>query len=390
MYSQRVLDRIVLLGPANPAQIIGKFGSPDIMRAYGAYPFEQFVIETRKHYKEVTVISLSVFIDKTWSYKEGNLTVILIPQRPRARNYALDMYRREISLIIECLNDVNPDLVHAHWSYEYALAASLGNFPHLITVHDSPFTILRYYKNIYRFIMLLISIRVRMRTRNFIFVSNYLQAKWKRYYLLRGNFPVINNFTNIDVSAKKSETLNIVISIGDSSRRKNIKCLLKAWQTIELKFEGVELVLVGAGLDVGDPLQKWEKSKLNLKTVTWSGLTSRDGVLELLSRAVVMCHPSLEESQGLSLIEAMALGVPTISGLGTGGNVETVGGSGLLVDVRKFREISAGLDVLLSQPRLRKELSKKGRQIYYSSYRPTPIIELYHEIYLETVYSWAH
>lgn len=389
MYPQSVLHRIVLLGPANPIQIIGKVENSNIEQAYGAYPFEQFVMETRKHYREVTVISLSIFIERTWTYKDDNLNIILIPQRPRARQYALDMYRKEISLILACLNEIKPDLVHAHWSYEYALAATRGKFPYVITIHDSPFTILRYYKNVYRLIMLLISLRVRIRTKNFIFVSSYLQNKWRKHFLLRGNFPIINNFTNIDVSAKKSKSLDIVISIGNSSRIKNIKTLLKAWKSIESKFESVELVLVGAGLGMGDPLQKWEKLNLKLKNVTWLGLTSRDGVLQQLSRSIVMCHPSIEESQGLSLIEAMALGVPTISGLKTGGNLETVGNAGFLVDVRKFGEISWALNILLSDSELREELSNKGKQIYYSSYVPTPIIKQYYEIYVKTYRSWV-
>ena len=388
MYSKTVLNRIVLLGPADPIRIIRKKSNTKFERAYGAYPFEQFVMETRKAYKEVFVISLSIFVDKTWTYVDGNLTVILVPQRKRARYYAIDMFRKEISQIQVELNKINPDLVHAHWSYEYGLAASVGKFPHLITIHDSPITILRYYKNLYRFIMVLISLRVRMNSKNYVFVTHYLLNKWKRYFLLRNNYPVINNFSNIDTNRKANERSNTVISIGDSSNRKNIKKLLYAWRTIELIKSDLVLVLVGPGLGEGDRLQRWEVSNLKLKNVKWAGSTSRDGVLDFLSDSRIMCHPSLEESQGLSLIEAMAIGVPTISGINSGGNVETVRESGYLVDVRNSSEIASALIDLLDDDQLRIQMSSKGIELYSQLYTPNPILEEYRSLYTKIISEW--
>jgi len=388
MYSKTVLNRIVLLGPADPIRIIRKNSNTKFERAYGAYPFEQFVIETRKAYKEVFVISLSIFVDKTWTYVDGNLTVILIPQRKRARYYALDMFKKEISQIQVELNRINPDLVHAHWSYEYGLAASAGKFPHLITIHDSPFTVLTYYKNLYRFIMVLISLRVRMNSKNYVFVTYYLLSKWKKYFILRNNYPVINNFSNIDTNRKYNEKSNTVISIGDSSNRKNIKKLLYAWRTIESIRCDVVLVLVGPGLGEGDRLQRWEESKLKLKNVKWAGSTDREGVLDYLSDSRIMCHPSLEESQGLSLIEAMAVGVPTISGKNSGGNVETVRESGYFVNVRNQRKIAAALIYLLDDDQLRIQMSSKGIELYSQLYTPNPILVEYRNLYKKIISEW--
>ena len=388
MYAETVLNRLVLLGPADPIRIISSNSKAKLERAYGAYPFEQFVIETRKAYKEVFVISLSIFVDEIWTHEDGNLTVVLIPQRKRARYYSLDMFKREISQIQSELKRINPDLVHGHWSYEYGLAAAKSSFPHLITAHDSPFTILKFYRNLYRLIMVIIAIRVRIHSKNFVFVSEYLRKKWKLHFITHDGYPVINNFSNIQSQKTSTKKVTKVISVGDSSRRKNIKTLLFAWKLVQEKHENAILMLVGPGLAKGEHLNQWANKKLKLTNVQWHGTVSREELSRLLTESTIMCHPSLEESQGLSLIEAMALEIPTISGKKSGGNLETVGSSGMLVDVRKPELIANSINCLLEDTKLQSRLSTLGRTRYIDMFEPSKIISQYELEYQNVLLKW--
>ena len=44
----------------------------------------------------------------------------------------------------------DPDIVHAHWTYEFALGAIESRVPTVVTAHDAPLSILRLNPTPYR------------------------------------------------------------------------------------------------------------------------------------------------------------------------------------------------------------------------------------------------
>ena len=66
---------------------------------------------------------------------------------PRRKKHLLrDMFTDEREYINQALDEIKPDLIHVHWTYEYALAALMKRreVPILITVRDHSFDVLRY------------------------------------------------------------------------------------------------------------------------------------------------------------------------------------------------------------------------------------------------------
>jgi glycosyltransferase involved in cell wall biosynthesis len=87
-----------------------------------------------------------------------------------------------------------------------------------------------------------------------------------------------------------------------------------------------------------------------------------EGDLPALTKgATVLAYPSLYEGFGFPVAQAMACGVPVLTS-NVSSLPEVTGEAALLVDPLSVEEIGNGLKLLLESPRLRAELSAKGRQ----------------------------
>jgi hypothetical protein len=110
-----------------------------------------------------------------------NFTFIVCPARPRAwrpngwrLGRAVDLFAFERRQVRDAIAVAAPDIVHVHWSYEFALAALAQPVPHLITCHDSPLAVLRFTRSFYRALRYLMAQRVFRKGREFTTVSDYM------------------------------------------------------------------------------------------------------------------------------------------------------------------------------------------------------------------------
>ena len=80
----------------------------------------------------------------------------------------------------------------------------------------------------------------------------------------------------------------------------------------------------------------------------------------LYSRASIFAFPSLDEGFGIPVLEAMAHGVPVITS-NRPSLVEVAGDAALLVDPDRTEDLQYALARLISDPGLRDEYSRRGR-----------------------------
>lgn len=80
---------------------------------------------------------------------------------------------------------------------------------------------------------------------------------------------------------------------------------------------------------------------------------------DIYRAAMGFVFPSLHETFGMPIIEAMASGCPVITSRGTGCE-ETAGDAALLVDPRSIEEIAVAMQELASDAELRSSLSQNG------------------------------
>lgn len=165
------------------------------------------------------------------------------------------------------------------------------------------------------------------------------------------------------LSALVSEKLGLpspyyVVALGSLEPRKNLKMLLKAWNSIQAKLpDEIWLVLAGAK---GKKLVFGDQSFAHLPPrVHLTGHVHDDDLPALYSRAIASVYLSLYEGFGLPPLESMACGTPVLTS-NTTSLPEVTGEAAMTVNPTDFDAVAEALVMLLSDTDLRNELRHKG------------------------------
>lgn len=289
----------------------------------------------------VSIVTTSPDADTVMPYLGTDLSVVVAPSRLRARSRAADLFAVERAGVAEALRMIRPDVVHAHWTYEFALGALREKAaPTVVTAHDAPLTVLKHMPDAYRLVRAAMATWTRLRRPNLTAVSPYLAERWRREMLFRANIDVIPNPAPLKVGGVTGRVVRhvgpVILSVSDGSRRKNVRTLLRAFPLLADRHPGAELRLVGNGLGPDDELCRAWLSTGRSASVSFLGRLSREALEAEYAKATVFCHTSLEESQGLVLLEAVQHGIPVVAGRDSGAVGWTLfdGAAGVLTDVR--------------------------------------------------------
>ena len=157
-----------------------------------------------------------------------------------------------------------------------------------------------------------------------------------------------------------------ILAVGTVEPRKNYPRLLAAYR--QLRGHGSlpiiingrpgvpQLVIAGRpGWAYGDTLQRIAREP----GVRYLGHVAETTLEALYQSASVLAVPSLYEGFGLPLLEAMAHGLPAVIGA-TGALPELGEGAAIAVDAENVAGIAAGLERLLADEALRKQLGEVG------------------------------
>ncbi len=312
---------------------------------------------------------------------EGDqLRVKVGPYRPSRR--ARDYFKVERAYLAAELERDQPPLIHAHWTYEFALASLSTGLPTLITVRDWAPTILMLHRDPYRLVRWHMNRQVLNRGKHFTAVSPYLTT------VVQGatKLPVqmIPNAIHDDLFEPRARTFPVpphqIVSINNGfSRRKNVKALLKAFVAIRQALPETRLVLVGDGYEEGGDAAQWAISYSLAKGVQFLGAMPYAKVHALLAEASLLIHPSLEESFGMTLIEAMAKRTPAIGGIASGAVPWVLDGgrAGTLVDVRDPQQITRAAIELLGSVDSWESASRAGFDHASAEFRLSTVVDNY-------------
>lgn len=290
------------------------------------------------------------------------LRFVACPARPRAwrcngrlPGRALDGFAFERRALTQVIADAAPDLVHAHWSYEFALAAlALPSLPVLITCHDSPAVVLRFTRSPYRALRYLMARRVFRRGRHFTAVSDYLARSLAP--LLPAPPAIVPNpvAPYVFEAGRVRPTpggCRVAMVCNGWDRRKNPEPALRAFAAWRRRRPAAELHLYGADFGPGERAAQWAQAQGLAAGLQFHGRRPHRELVAELAHSDLLLHPALEESFGVVLAEALALGLPVVAGRDSGAVPWVVGAAAdgasdcaLLVDVRDPAPIEAALE----------------------------------------------
>jgi glycosyltransferase involved in cell wall biosynthesis len=278
------------------------------------------------------------------------------------------MFRQERIKIRAALRESEAVCLHAHWTYEYALAAHADPRPSTVTVHDHNMNILKYYGIRYlpQFIVWLYNV---MLAKNVTAVSPYI-TKYVNRFRRKSDCVTIPNplpekACSRFVSSRADMGDGTVIMIGNEGELKNIKRGIQAFALFRLEHPSDRMIVIGKGLSPEGNIARWAAANKFARGITFTGEISYNDCLRYIRENKILLFPSLEESFGAPVQESLFLGtvpVGTTQARGVRWLIESCGG--VLANGRDVRSLADGLMQARSFCQNEGELISMRRRIY--------------------------
>jgi glycosyltransferase involved in cell wall biosynthesis len=274
----------------------------------------------------------------------------------------------------ELINQINPDIIHAHRLTGYAfLAAQTCFHPYVLSVWGSDVYDFPYKSPLHRYF-----VKYNLRNADYVFSTSHVMKRQT------------NKFTNKDISVtpfgvdvnlfKPKERIQnnlhnqplVIGTIKTLEKKYGIEYLIRAFKIVldcnpDLNLE---LFIAGRGSQKSN-LENLVKDFNIDEKVFFAGFLSGNKVIEAYQNLDIAVFPSVldSESFGVAAVEAQACSIPVI--------VSDVGGlpeatlperSAILVDPGNAEMLAKAIEKLIKNPELRIAMGNSGRKFVKENY----------------------
>lgn len=352
-------------------------------------PSADWVQELMRRGHHVTLYTTAQGIEEPMTFSGEGLSIRIARRRPKGA--ARDLFAVERRQLRQMMMEDRCQVIHAHWTYEFALAALASGIPTLITIHDHPWKVLAYFRDMYRVARLLMAYRVAFRGSHFTAVSEDGAAHFRRYFRPGANIKVIPNGLTDALFEKgrqsapnRNEAITFATILQGWTRLKNAATALRAFQIVSRRVPDARLLMFGLDYEPGGPAQQWAIEQNLDHGVTFQGPLPYHNLLTRLRDDVdVLVHPSLNETFSMTALEGMALKRPVIVGRDTPGMRQMLGNgdAGVLVDMKHPSELAEAMIRLAEDASFRSRVAQNGFDRASSLYRLDTVITQYETLY---------
>lgn len=383
-----------MLGPATPGALrkylSDNIADGDIPPGVGGIPVNLLTAELLSRGFKILLITLDPTVSSEVILEGPRLKVYIGPWRRGLGRPAWDFFAKERQWILSVIERERPDFLHAQWTYEYAMAAQASGVPHIITAHDAPLDILRFMPSTYRLFRTLMAYSVLRKAQRVVSVAPGMAQHLKRFMLYKGTSEVIPNgmpdalFQRQHVHTSENKAVIFASLLNGWVGLKNPKVLIEAFHLVRREHPDARLIMFGVGHGPGEAGERWAKEKGWDEGIEFVGLVPYQQAMERMERQVdVLVHPSLMEGQPMVLIEGMALGIPVVGGVNSGGVPWTLnyGAAGKLVDVRDPAEVAQAMIAWLVDPDARRSWGERGKLWARQYFHISSVADKYQDIY---------
>lgn len=179
---------------------------------------------------------------------------------------------------------------------------------------------------------------------------------------------------------------DLVVWVGRFVPEKGLEYLVEAAKIVADEFEDVRFLLVGYGPLKAKIMKLVYDRGLLGRFLRFTGALSRDEVAKVLGKAAVFVFSSLKEGLPLSVLEAMACGVPVVVSDIQGINeIISDQHNGFLVPPKKPEALANVVLTLLNDKNLRRRLGQNARQLMVERYSWDMVISKMEKVYNEAI-----
>ena len=377
---------IGITGPACLRSLSEEYCMPDAPTTHSFAPLTYYITELLRRGHRIHLFTTGES-PREWVRRRGNLTVTVVPRRKQGtmRNFLAD----ERAALTKAIERSECDIIHANWTYEYALATQAAHKPYLVTAHDAPFALLPYMRPFnYWFLHALMAIPVLLRADRLVVISPYLQSYYQRYHLYSKPIHVIPEYVPDQSFTyyRNKECCGPTFSAAMNGwgKRKNAAALITAFSYVRRDIPDARLLLFGNGHGRMEQADVWAKQHGLEDGIEFAGDTPNSLLLARWQDEVdILVHPALEESFCVAIADAMAMGIPVIAGKSSGAVPWLLGEGecGMLVDVKKPHEIAQAMLHLARDGVAREMFRSRARSRAVASFRIDAVADQYLRLY---------
>lgn len=396
------------------AHLLPEVREPSVPPGEGGTNLVNLVLARLSRGLPTDVITLDANINEPVVRFGNDLLRLWIVKR-RPRKALRDGFAREKAGLLAALRESNASVCHANWTYEYGLAAvSQSLRPVVLTVHDHASNCLRQlgvqYLPLYLMTRYVLR-RAQWTTAVSPYVAGYLEGMIKR------SVPVIPNLLpetarQIDDSSvlshyvQKDETQSSrpgqqshatgrtihIVSAVSWSRMKNVIVALPSIQAVRHRWlsRGVDIrySLMGPGMEPLGAAHSWARDHDCADGVEFLGCLAYEQTTRLIRQSDILLHPSLEESFGMPVAEAMAMGVPVVACREAQGCRWLLGDGelGILVSGRRAESLAGGIDTAIQDKLELKAKSTRAIKHIRQLCDPMRVLEAYDNVYRQAIH----
>lgn len=219
-------------------------------------------------------------------------------------------------------------------------------------------------------------------------VSKFLKEKTITNYQINKEIEVIPNFVDTEIYKPKEDCVfkshfapngeKVLVHISNFRPVKRVPDVVKIFYLVREKIPS-KLILAGDGPERTECERLVRE--LNIKDDVYF-LGKQEAVVDILNASDLFIMPSQSESFGLSALEAMACGIPTIT-TSIGGLPELVihNETGFIAEIGDVERMSKYAIELLSNINKYRKFSENARQRAVELFNKNKIVEQYEEFY---------
>ena len=370
----------------------------------GAVPVNLLCNELLRRGRRLTIFSLHPSVASEQFFEGERLRIYVGPTKPSS---VMNGFREERRFLTNRIARENVAFLHAHWTYEYALAAIDSGLPHVLTAHDAPVHYLwqnlifrpdrRYGRpsfsrmmrsNVFWIARTLIAYKAIRKAHRLVAVSPYVADHLHRYRFTGKEIEIIPNgvpreyFDQRVARTGENRRITFATLLSGWSRLKNGARAIQAFAEVRRTLPNATMIMFGPGYSPDGPAAIWARQLGLEQGIEFRGPVLNREVIRTLSEQVdVLVHPALVEAHPMPLIEAMSMGIPVIGGRRSGGVPWTVGDGGLLVDVSSPKAIAAAMLQIAVDGDARMRLETRARESVMRRFQLTRVTDQYEVIY---------
>lgn len=336
---------------------------------------------------DMHIITASFLIDKGKDFVSNGVKVHAVPLDRHFGNMTL--YSNTRKMLRKKINEIKPDLIHAHMFGYYTLAAlDSGHKDIVISTHgiSNGNWGLSYgiVQRVRRYMQDYIYIQCAKRAENIITNSPFAVEAVSRFgekNIYELNNPVSEIFFDVDNTAEEEGR---ILFAGNICEAKGIMTILEAIKIVKNNLGKIKLMIAGGITDTDfyfKAIRFIEENNLGM-SVNFLGHLSNKELKEEYQKASLFVFPSQQDVAPLAVLQAMAAGKAVIASR-VGGIPYMIddGINGVLIDKKDHVFLAEKITSLINDRELRKRLGSNARKKISRDYSAEKVTDRLYGIY---------